>query len=122
MHQSAEKKARTVKSLRIEVPPSGPRIDYGQVGDRVRSQPSVQHTSLTRLGIYRLSNLAAFARVTGAPDTKLENRAPAQAKLAADRAAKAAANIITADRLAVTQAAKAAEISTQSTGLVKITV
>jgi hypothetical protein len=48
--------------------------------------------------------------------------AEAQAKLAADQAAKAAANIITADQLAVTQATKAAATSTDSTGLVNITV
>jgi hypothetical protein len=35
---------------------------------------------------------------------------------------KAAANIITADQLAVTQATKAAATSTDSTGLVNITV
>ncbi len=48
--------------------------------------------------------------------------AEAQAKLAADQAAKAAANIITTDQLAVTEATKAAETSTQNTGLVNITV
>jgi hypothetical protein len=45
--------------------------------------------------------------------------AKAQAKLAADQAAKAAQDIIAADQLAVAQAAKA---ETQSTGLVDITV
>jgi hypothetical protein len=56
---------------------------------------------------------------TANPQTAL---AEAQAKLAADQAAKAAANITTADQLAVTQAAKAAETSTANTGLVNITV
>ena len=47
--------------------------------------------------------------------------AEAQAKLAADQAAKAAADIIPADQTAVTQAEKAETSSTQTTGLVNIT-
>jgi hypothetical protein len=45
----------------------------------------------------------------------------AQAKLAADQAAKAAADIITSDQTAVTQAEKAETSSPQSAGLINIT-
>jgi hypothetical protein len=52
------------------------------------------------------------------PQTTL---AQAQAKLAADQAAKAAADVITSDQTAVTVAEKAETSSPQSTGLVNIT-
>lgn len=47
--------------------------------------------------------------------------AEAQAKLAADQAARSATDIITADQLAVTQAEKAETSSPQGGGLVNIT-
>ena len=40
MHHSAAKTASAARSFRIEVPPLGSRMNYGQVGDWFRSPPS----------------------------------------------------------------------------------
>jgi hypothetical protein len=47
MHHSAAKTASAARSFRIEVPPLGFRINYGQAGDRFRSPPSVLPASFS---------------------------------------------------------------------------